>query len=65
MENETTKKSFSWKLILSGIVPLILLAGVVYWLLGNGSALFNTPDLPADVVSATNIKFKDNEVHVK
>mgnify|MGYP005841375383 CR=1 FL=1 len=65
MKNEKEKKSFSWKLLVSGLFPLILLGGVVYWLLGNGSTLFNTPDLPADEVSATNIKFLENEVLVK
>lgn len=62
MKNE---KNFSWKLLISALAPLILLGGLVFWLIGNGSSLFNTPDLPADEVSAANIKFKENEVLVK
>jgi ZIP family zinc transporter len=65
MKNEKTENSFSWKILLSALVPLILLGGLVFWLLGNGSTLFNTPDLPADEITAANIKFSENEVHVK
>lgn len=52
-------------LVLSALLPLALLSIMVYWLLGNGSTLFNTPEIPADELSASKIEFHPGEIQVK
>lgn len=55
----------SFRLVLSALLPLALLGIMIYWLLGSGSNLFNTPEIPADQLSLSKIEFHPNEIKVK
>jgi ZIP family zinc transporter len=52
-------------LVLSALLPLALLGIMVFWLLGSGSNLLGTPEIPVDELSATKIEFHPNEIQVK
>ncbi|TFE27460.1 ZIP family metal transporter [Cohnella luojiensis] len=65
MTNPQTKSGSPYRLVIAALLPLVLLGLMIYWLLGNGSNLFNTPEIPADELSATKIEFHPNEIQVK
>lgn len=57
--------SSSWGLVISALLPLALLGVMIFWLLGSGTNLLNTPEIPLDEISAKKIEFYPNEIRVK
>jgi ZIP family zinc transporter len=54
-----------FKLGLAALLPLALLGIMIFWLLGSGSNLLGTPEIPVDELSASKIEFHPNEIQVK
>jgi ZIP family zinc transporter len=64
-ETNVPSRSSVLGLTLSALVPLALLALLIVWMLGSGSNVLNTPEIPLDELSASSIKFHPNEIQVK
>lgn len=60
-----SKQGSLFRLVIAAVFPLALLSLMIYWLLGSGSNLFNTPEIPFDELSAAKIEFHPNEIGVK
>jgi ZIP family zinc transporter len=52
-------------LTLSALLPLALLGMMIFWLLGSGSNLLGTPDIPADELSLSKMELHPGEIHAK
>jgi zinc transporter, ZIP family len=51
-----------WRIVASGLVPLVLLAGMVTWFLGSGTRWLNFGHLPVEKLAFGRVMFRPQEI---